>query len=198
MDGFAGFRELKLFDWTLIEYFKGVRRQLGAMGYRVFAPEVVPFDDPLDRAKQWFSAIEKIRAETGAEKVHLVGHSQGGLDARVLVARPGPAQEIPLGPLFGLGYGPHVASLTTIATPHLGSPIADEIDQDVPARVVQADHIAEVGIPRWLRWGRRSGSTPGYVHLGLDVAAAGHSGVAFGRCRLSIAAMICSVEGRTL
>jgi len=144
MHGFAGFRELKLFDWTLIEYFKGVRRQLGAMGYRVFAPEVVPFDDPLDRAKQWFSAIEKIRAETGAERVHLVGHSQGGLDARVLVARPGPAQETPLGPLFGLGYGPHVASLTTIATPHLGSPIADEIDQDVPAHQEAVDRLLEL------------------------------------------------------
>jgi triacylglycerol lipase len=144
MHGFAGFRELKLFDWTLIEYFTGVRRQLGAMGYKVFAPQVALFDDPHDRAKQWFGAIEKIREETGAEKVHLVGHSQGGLDARVLVAPVGPPQETPLGPLWGLGYGPHVASLTTVATPHLGSALANELNQEVPAHQDALDRLLDL------------------------------------------------------
>jgi triacylglycerol lipase len=132
MHGFAGFRELGLGKQVWLEYFTNVRRQLGAMGYQVFAPQVAPFEDPLDRAKQWFSAIEKIRRETGAEKVHLVGHSQGGLDARVLVAPFTGPHETSVGPLFGLGYGPRVASLTTIATPHFGSIIADAVVQDIP------------------------------------------------------------------
>lgn len=132
MHGFAGFRELGPGKQVWLEYFTNVRRMLTAMGYRVFAPQVAPFDDPLDRAKQWFSAIEKIRVKTGAEKVHLVGHSQGGLDARVLVAPFTGPHDTPVGPLFGLGYGPRVASLTTIATPHFGSVIADAVVQDIP------------------------------------------------------------------
>lgn len=132
MHGFAGFREINLGRWTVLEYFEGVRRLLGAMGYRAFAPEVSPFDDPLARAKQWETAIDEIREETGAAKVHLVGHSQGGLDARVLVAPRGPAQQTPIGWLHGLGYGPHVASVTTLATPHFGSFVADAIEQEIP------------------------------------------------------------------
>ena len=47
--------------------------------------------------------------ETGAAKVNIIGHSQGGLDARVVAhLRPD-----------------LVASVTTVATPHYGSPVAD-------------------------------------------------------------------------
>ncbi len=133
MHGFAGFREVNLGSFTLLEYFNGVRRLLGQMGYRVFAPEVAPFHHPLERARQWLGQIESIRARTGAEKVHLIGHSQGGLDARVLVAPANAGENTPIGPLLGLGYGRHVASLTTLATPHLGSVLADEVEQDEPA-----------------------------------------------------------------
>ena len=136
MHGFSGFREIKLGRWTVLEYFEDVRRLLGAMGYRAFAPEVSPFDDPLARAAQWEEAIEKILVLTGAEKVHLVGHSQGGLDARVLVAPKGPPVYTPIGWLTGRGYAPYVASVTTIATPHFGSYIADAVERDVPGHKV--------------------------------------------------------------
>jgi triacylglycerol lipase len=102
---------------------------------------VAPFNHPLERARQWLSHIEAIRGQTGAEKVHLVGHSQGGLDARVLVAPARPAEETPIGPLLGLGYGPHVASVTTLATPHLGSALADEVEQEVPAHQQAVDTL---------------------------------------------------------
>ena len=136
MHGFAGFREINLGRWTVLEYFESVRRLLGAMGYRAFAPEVSPFDDPLARAEQWEEAIEKIRVLTGEEKVHLVGHSQGGLDARVLVAPAGPPVQTPIGWLTGRGYAPHVASVTTIATPHFGSYVADAVERDIPGHDV--------------------------------------------------------------
>ena len=45
------------------------------------------------------------------EPVHLIGHSMGGLDARALLADP--------------AWAGRILSLTTIATPHLGSAIAD-------------------------------------------------------------------------
>lgn len=136
MHGFAGFREISIGRCSMLEYFKNVRRLLGAMGYRAFAPEVSPFDDPLARAEQWEEAIETIRVLTGADKVHLVGHSQGGLDARVLVAPAGPPVYTPIGWLTGRGYGPHVASVTTIASPHFGSYVADAVERDIPGHNV--------------------------------------------------------------
>ena len=45
------------------------------------------------------------------EAVHLIAHSMGGLDSRFAVSR--------------LGMSDRVLSLTTIATPHRGSPFAD-------------------------------------------------------------------------
>jgi triacylglycerol lipase len=54
---------------------------------------------------------EQIAAAYPDEPVHLIGHSMGGLDARMLLADP--------------EWGQRILSLTTIGTPHLGSPIAD-------------------------------------------------------------------------
>ena len=141
MHGFAGFREIDLGRWTLVEYFEGVPRLLHAMGYRAFAPEVAPFDDPMERAKQWKKEIDRIRSSTGAERVHLVGHSQGGLDARVLVAPAGEPEQTDIGELTGLGYSDHVASVTTIATPHFGSYVADAIDQKIPGHYETVESI---------------------------------------------------------
>jgi len=55
--------------------------------------------------------IDALLAQTGATKVHIIAHSMGGLDARYLVSK--------------LGYGAKVASITTVSTPHRGSPLAD-------------------------------------------------------------------------
>lgn len=55
--------------------------------------------------------IEEILAETGAEKVNVIAHSKGGLDARYAIST--------------LGMGDRVASLTTMSTPHHGSKTVD-------------------------------------------------------------------------
>ena len=55
--------------------------------------------------------IKQIKKETGCEKVNIIAHSKGGLDCRYAMAFCGAA--------------PHVASLTTVSTPHRGSPFAD-------------------------------------------------------------------------
>lgn len=56
--------------------------------------------------------ILEIENETGCEKVNIIAHSKGGLDARYVIS--------------SLGMEDHVASLTTVATPHRGSQVADE------------------------------------------------------------------------
>ncbi len=84
---------------------------LRADGDAVFTLTLPPFQSVEERAKVIASQLEAIMVKTGASKVNLVGHSQGGLDARYLVS--------------SMGWGDRVASVTTLATPHRGSPLAD-------------------------------------------------------------------------
>jgi triacylglycerol lipase len=85
-------------------------RQRGAVvfvgGQEAFAP-IEP------NARLLKSHILKILKQTGAKKVNIIAHSRGGLESRFLIAQ--------------LGMADKVASLTTLATPHRGSPLADEI-----------------------------------------------------------------------
>ncbi len=94
-----------------LDYFYGVVDALQADGYTVFVTQVDPLQSIEVRAGELGPQIDSILAETGAHRVHLIGHSQGGLDARYLIS--------------SLGYGDRVASLTTISTPHRGSRVAD-------------------------------------------------------------------------
>jgi len=57
------------------------------------------------------ATIDKILKDTGKEKVNIIAHSKGGLDARYMIWR--------------YDYGDKVASLTTVSTPHHGSVVAD-------------------------------------------------------------------------
>ena len=59
------------------------------------------------------ASLEKFLAETGCEKVNIIAHSKGGLDARYMIS--------------SLGMAPYVASLTTMATPHHGSKTVDAL-----------------------------------------------------------------------
>lgn len=88
-----------------------VAMHLRAHGVRAYAPNVAPYETVPRRAEQWHHCIERVLQETRAEKIHLVAHSMGGLDARYLIS--------------ALGMYAHVATLTTIATPHHGTALAD-------------------------------------------------------------------------
>lgn len=105
--GFFGFEDFA--GAGFLSYFYGVRDDLASIGEDVFTPAVDPFNDSTFRGAQLVAHIEAIREATHAEKVVIVGHSQGGLDARV-VAHDRPDL---------------VAAVITIATPHGGTPVAD-------------------------------------------------------------------------
>lgn len=66
--------------------------------------------DIRDIAGQLVDHVDKVLARTGADKVHLVGHSMGGLVSRYAV-------EV-------LGLGDRVDNAVTIASPHGGSAFA--------------------------------------------------------------------------
>lgn len=104
--GFLGFDRILFFD-----YFFDVARDLQAKGYVVRATRVSPVNTIATRAAQLAPQIDRALAETGADKVTIVAHSMGGLDARYLIS--------------SMGYGDRVAALVTIATPHGGTPVAD-------------------------------------------------------------------------
>lgn len=82
-------------------------------GVIAFAPNVVPYASIETRAKNWVRLINKICDEHGFEKVNVVAHSMGGLDMRFALTH--------------LDIADKVASLTTVATPHHGTFLADLI-----------------------------------------------------------------------
>lgn len=91
--------------------YKGVAEALRADGNIVVTTLAPPFDSTEVRSAVLEQVIEDTLRTTGAEKVNVIAHSMGGLDARYLIST--------------FGYGDRVASLTTISTPHRGTAGAD-------------------------------------------------------------------------
>lgn len=104
--GFSGWTDL-----GPVDYFYGVKEALEADGVDVTTPALPPYDASVDRADVLAAVVDSVLARTHKRKVHLIAHSQGGLDSRVLIT--------------DLGYADRVASLTTISTPHRGTAVAD-------------------------------------------------------------------------
>ncbi len=82
-------------------------------GIHAFAPNIVPYAKIETRAEQWAEKITQLKEEYGYEKVNVVGHSMGGLDMRYAISN--------------LGIADSVATLTTVATPHRGTSLAELI-----------------------------------------------------------------------
>lgn len=126
MHGMSGFGKLSIGPAS-VTYFDGVVADLSKRGEAVYTTVVPPYDTSEARAAELSKQIDDILKRTGKAKVNLVGHSQGGMDARVITSP------------MGLGYGDRVASVTTIATPHRGSKVADlalGLLKDVPNDVI--------------------------------------------------------------
>lgn len=92
--------------------FTGVAEALRDDGHDVREAKVQPFQSVEVRAETLALEVDRALAD-GAEKVNIIAHSMGGLDSRYLISE--------------LGYGPEVASLTTMSTPHRGSAVADQV-----------------------------------------------------------------------
>jgi len=107
----------------LLHYFKGVRLHLKAQGHDVHHSSVSWAGPVRERARQLLGNVRAVLERTGAEKVNLLAHSMGGLDARHMLFMDREHGKI----------HERVASLTTISTPHGGSPFADWGVKNVPA-----------------------------------------------------------------
>jgi triacylglycerol lipase len=106
--GLCGFDRLYAFRRPICDYFPGIRERLEGAGNHVFLARVSPTAGVRERAADLKRFLDR---EVPPGPVHIIGHSMGGLDARYLIAR--------------LGMEQRVLSLTTVATPHRGTPFAD-------------------------------------------------------------------------
>lgn len=91
-------------------YFNGLRRHFEFLGHAVLPPSVPPLGDVETRAQRLAAHLE--REWPARDDLVLIGHSMGGLDIRRLLASG------------ALAPG-RVRAVVTIATPLLGSPVAD-------------------------------------------------------------------------
>ena len=94
------------------DYFRDVQAHLEAQGHQVLPPLVGPFAKCEERAK---ALADGIADKFGNDPVHIIAHSMGGLDCRMMIGRN----------FRGLGDPGRILSLTTLSTPHRGSPVAD-------------------------------------------------------------------------
>ena len=110
--GLLGFGDINLGP-VKIRYFRGIDRAITGRGHPLIVSRVHPTGSIERRAGQLRDNIIAGLKDTGREKdrVIIVAHSMGGLDARYMINK--------------LGMDDRVAALLTITTPHRGSPYAD-------------------------------------------------------------------------
>lgn len=105
--GIFGFEKLL----GTVEYFPAIREALADGGAQVFIVFGSGVNSSEVRAGQIVPQLEEIKAITGAERLNLIAHSQGSIDARIIAARRPDL----------------VASLTSIGGPHKGAALADRL-----------------------------------------------------------------------
>ncbi len=102
----TGFRDRK---W--LNYWGRIPLALTDLGARVFYCKQDAWGTIEENARVVKATIEEAMRETKADKVNILAHSKGGLEARYVISQ--------------LGMENSVATLTTISTPHRGSKTMD-------------------------------------------------------------------------
>ncbi|KAJ1655569.1 hypothetical protein IWQ61_004697 [Dispira simplex] len=109
--GLFGFDTIGPSSWPAlrIHYWRGIKEAMSEVGANVFVGRVPSSGSIVQRAEQLHVQLKQLF--TG-QSVNLVGHSMGGLDGRYLISHIKPSEY-------------KVQSLSTICTPHRGSPFMD-------------------------------------------------------------------------
>ncbi len=110
-------------DWQYFNYWGRIPAALRKNGAEVYYGNQQSSQSVAKSAAELNERIREVLAETGAEKLNIIAHSKGGLDARYAMAM--------------LGAAPYVASLTTINTPHHGCAWVDRILHTMPTAITQ-------------------------------------------------------------
>lgn len=105
-----------------IDYFYGVADLLRKAGYDVYTPQVDAYNSSEVRGEELLAFVKNVLEQTRADKVNLICHSQGGLDCRYVASL----------------LGDRISSVTTLSTPHRGTPLADIAVGDLPGPLEDA------------------------------------------------------------
>ena len=128
--GMLGFVRLVLYP-----YWYGIIPALRRGGARVIAVQVSPVNSNEVRGEELLLQIQSILRETGADKVNLIGHSQGSLTARYAAAKRPDL----------------VASVTSVAGPNHGSELADYLHRHYPPESAKGRFLSGVlNVVAWL------------------------------------------------
>ncbi len=98
-----------------LHYFRGIRTMLKVQGFCVYHSNVGWAAGLETRSQDLKKSIDAVLKKKGAQKVNIIAHSMGGLDSRHMLFNGRTSNRI----------HERIASLTTISTPHEGSPFAD-------------------------------------------------------------------------
>ncbi len=102
----TGFRDRSWFN-----YWGRIPEALASKGAQIHYGNQDSWATVENNALSLKERMKEVLAETGAQKVNIIAHSKGGLEARYIIST--------------LGMADSVASLTTISTPHHGSKTMD-------------------------------------------------------------------------
>ncbi len=100
-------------DIGLVKSFGRIDKMLKQQGYVVYKSRVDSFGAVETNAEILKAEVEKVLKENNTEKVNIIAHSKGGLDSKYMIEH--------------FVMYEQVASLTTLSTPHKGSPLASKI-----------------------------------------------------------------------
>ncbi|MCX7097929.1 MAG: hypothetical protein NTV43_08515 [Methylococcales bacterium] len=98
-------------DFALLDSWGRIPDTLRQFGATVFLGNLEAWDAIESNAAKLKVKVGQILAETHADKVNIIAHSKGGLEARYMIAH--------------LGMADKVASYTSVCTPHQGTSVAD-------------------------------------------------------------------------
>jgi len=108
-------------DSKVLNYWGRIPGELKKNGAVLFYGNHNSAASVMDSSRELERRILEIVRETGCEKVNVIAHSKGGLDTRSAIAHT--------------SAGKHIASLTTINTPHRGCEFADYFLNKIPEGV---------------------------------------------------------------
>lgn len=100
-------------DFQIVKYWSKIPKVLEKNGAKVFLANQDAFNSHTENAIHLRDKVLDVLEKTNSEKVNLIAHSKGGLESRFMITK--------------LGMADKVASLTTLASPHRGSFLADTI-----------------------------------------------------------------------
>jgi len=119
--GILGFDDTQGLAGGLVKYWGGLDAYLRSQGALVTTPGSSPLNSIATRAQLTRDALNTWMAANNCSKVHLIGHSQGGLVVRYLASNS------------GLGFGSKVATVSTVDAVHKGAPLADIVLSAIPS-----------------------------------------------------------------